>query len=208
MFTPYQQSVNMSWPRPFVVGFILLMVFLSMSGDGPSNLTTDDLSTDSAAKASGRPSTLEKENDLAKRGVKEQIIYDLSLSNEKLEEEIKKFRQYVLDLRRAVRSQPGCSLEDSSILTLYPELHDDIDNEKEDDDLVKERENYTEVFSKVPAKAAAAAVAVEKEGEQQVDSNTNAGSSKNIDSASIRLQNGRLSKDKENSTVSTRTNLP
>jgi hypothetical protein len=196
MFTPHQHSANMSWSRPFVVGFILLMVFLSMSNDGPSNATTENLN---ASKSTAEIS----DNDLTQnKGVKEQIIYDLSLSNEKLEQEIKKYRQYVLDLRRAVRSQPGCSLEDSSILTLYPELHNDIDEDGSDNE-----EGKGGSSSEKSSKEAAAAVAVEEldEQEQENESTKNDGSrsSKHVDSASVRLQNGRLSK--ENNTLS---NLP
>lgn len=194
MFTPSQQNINMSWPRPFVVGFILLMVFLSMSGDGPSNLTTDDLSTDAvAATAKGN------EKDLAKTGVKEQIIYDLSLSNEKLEQEIKKYRQYVLDLRRAVRNQPGCSLEDNFILTLYPELHEELDIHEEES---KGKQDGT--AGETSSKEATSGVSVGKQEKEleQADSSNNSINSKQIDSAAIRLQNGRLSKDNSS------TNLP
>lgn len=200
MFTPYQHSVNMSWPRPFVVGFILLMVFLSMSGDSPSNLTTSGL-TDSAAAAD----TQENEKGVANKGIKEQIIYDLSLSNEKLEQEIKKYRQYVLDIRRAVRAQPGCSLEDSSILTLYPELRDDIDDGFEKDNEEKGGESDSDKSSKEAA-ALGRTVVAKEEKQNEVDDGIKKDGSKDVDSASIRLQNGRLSK--ENNTVSTRTNLP
>ena len=181
----------MSWPRPFVVGFILLMVFLSMSGDGPSNVTTDDLSTDTITATEGN------EKDLARNGVKEQIIYDLSLSNEKLEQEIKKYRQYVLDLRRAVRGQPGCSLEDDSILTLYPELHEELDRNEEES---KQDGTASETSSK---EAGTGAVVGKQEKEpEEVDSNNTSVDSKHMDSAAIRLRNGRLSKDNSS------TNLP
>ncbi len=50
-----------------------------------------------------------------------QIIEELSLDNERLEQQLKMLKQYVLSVRRAAR-KCGCKLEDS-ILTLYPELN-------------------------------------------------------------------------------------
>lgn len=50
-----------------------------------------------------------------------QLIYELSLDNERLEQQLKQLKQYVLDVRRAA-SKCGCDLDDN-ILTLYPELH-------------------------------------------------------------------------------------
>lgn len=193
----------MSWPRPFVVGFILLMVFLSMSGEGPSNLTTDELSTDSSAiRKNGAADTQGNEKDIAKKGVKEQIIYDLSLSNEKLEHEIMKYRQYVLDLRRAVRAAPGCSVADDSILTLYPELHEDLDRKEVDESDEKRGENDGEEASSKEAAGAGGIVATAVDVDEQQQHVDNGGTKK-IDSASIRLQNGRLSKD--NSSAATTT---
>lgn len=54
-----------------------------------------------------------------------QIIYQLSIANEQLERDLNQLRQYVLDVRRAAR-QCGCPLNDSTVLTLYPELHTTI----------------------------------------------------------------------------------
>ncbi|GAB4819509.1 hypothetical protein N2152v2_006555 [Parachlorella kessleri] len=50
------------------------------------------------------------------------IIYELSVDNEKLEQQVEQLKQYVLDLRRAAR-KCGCTLDDNSILTLFPELN-------------------------------------------------------------------------------------
>ena len=51
-----------------------------------------------------------------------QIIYELSVDNEKLEQQVEQLKQYVLDLRRTAR-KCGCTLDDNSILTLFPELN-------------------------------------------------------------------------------------
>jgi len=172
-----------------------------MSGDSPSNLTTDGLANSAAAA-----DTQENEKGVANKGIKEQIIYDLSLSNEKLEQEIAKYRQYVLDIRRAVRSQTGCSLEDSSILTLYPELHDHIDHVDEEENEDKGDGNESEKSSTEATAEAGNLVGKDEEQQNEVDTSIKSDGSKHVDSVSIRLQNGRLSKD--NNTASTRTNLP
>jgi hypothetical protein len=142
------------------------MIFLSMSGDSPSNLTTSGITDRHSAAATD---TQESERGVANKGIKEQIIYDLSLSNEKLEQEIKKYRQYVLDIRRGIRAQPGCSLEDSSILTLYPELHDDLDNGDEKENEGHNGENDSENSS--TAAKVGNLVETEEEQQNQVDTN-------------------------------------
>lgn len=117
MFTPQHYNTSMPWPRPFVVGFLLLLLFLSLFGESPS--THDQRQPIQQATAQT------KSDDGLKKGVKEQIIYDLSVTNERLENEVQRLKQYILDVRRAMRKS-GCPLEDNSILTLYPELHDEI----------------------------------------------------------------------------------
>jgi alpha-L-fucosidase len=170
-----------------------------MSGDGPSNLTTSTTATSASAADT-------KQQAETTAGVKEQIIYDLSLSNEKLEAEIKKYRQYVLDLRRAVRSQAGCSLEDSSILTLYPELNNDL--ETTHDDKVEENDEGDNDSSPSRSKDAATTSPVEtgERAEEQQQQQNEVDSTKKIVSASVELENGRLSK--QNSATSTRSKLP
>ena len=130
MFTPHHYSNVMPWPRPFVAGFVLLLLFLSLFGDSPASHDQRQ-SIQQAA-----PQT--KSEDGLKKGVKEQIIYDLSVTNERLENEVHRLKQYILDVRRAAR-KAGCTLEDNSILTLYPELHDEIQEEEGSDEKAEKK---------------------------------------------------------------------
>ncbi|KAK9838492.1 hypothetical protein WJX81_002705 [Elliptochloris bilobata] len=58
-----------------------------------------------------------------REGAKDKLIYDLSLSNERLESDNMRLRQHVLDLRRAARAA-GCDLDASEALSAaaFPEL--------------------------------------------------------------------------------------
>jgi hypothetical protein len=56
------------------------------------------------------------------QGIKERIIYDVSIANEKMSQDLQQLKQYVLDLRREARAC-GCELNSSRVLTLFPELH-------------------------------------------------------------------------------------
>ena len=120
-------------PRPFLLGFVLLMLFLSLSGDSPSLSSRSTIKApleqqqqqqqQQGITAATTATAISENEDGLRKGIKEKIIYDLSVANERLELEVKKLRQYVLDVRRAAR-EAGCDLKDGDILTLYPELHD------------------------------------------------------------------------------------
>ncbi|CAD7699898.1 unnamed protein product [Ostreobium quekettii] len=80
--------------RPFIVALILLLLFLSTTqdwGKAPSG----------GKKPEG---TGAKGGAVVSERVKEKIIYDLSVQNEKLERENARLRQQVLDTRRAFRA--------------------------------------------------------------------------------------------------------
>lgn len=86
MFIPVNGGQGIS--RPFVVGLILLLVFLGMQSDfAPSR------PADSAAAENSTVST--------KDSTKERIILELSKSNEKLEAELHQLQQHILLLKHA-----------------------------------------------------------------------------------------------------------
>lgn len=96
----------------------MLMLFLSFSGEvGPPR-----------PAAPGDVAAATTSVEALKPGVTEQIIYDLSLANEKLERDVQQLRQYVLDVRRTARSC-GCDLDSDDVLTLFPELHNLLVNQ-------------------------------------------------------------------------------
>ncbi|KAL4418787.1 hypothetical protein ABPG77_005501 [Micractinium sp. CCAP 211/92] len=98
-------------PRPLLIGLLLLCLFFAFSRDRGTPRTG------SVARGSLRTGKLQE-------GVKDKIIYDLSIDNERLSRELLQLKQYVLDVRRAARGC-GCNLNDA-VLTLFPELHDRI----------------------------------------------------------------------------------
>ncbi|KAL3132539.1 hypothetical protein ABBQ32_009080 [Trebouxia sp. C0010 RCD-2024] len=86
MFIPVNGGQGIS--RPFVVGLILLLVFLGMQSDFvPSR------SADSPALGEFSPN--------GKDSTKERIILELSQSNEKLEKELYQLQQHLLLLKHA-----------------------------------------------------------------------------------------------------------
>ncbi|CAD7698969.1 unnamed protein product [Ostreobium quekettii] len=81
--------------KPFIVALILLLLFLTTTQDwGASPGGAGDRLR--RAELRGGPGAAEK--------VKEKIIYDLSVLNEKLERENMQLQQQVLDTRRAFRA--------------------------------------------------------------------------------------------------------
>lgn len=137
------------------------MLFLSMNDF--SSAPPDQTSSTSGANS---------EHGL-KDGVKERLVYDLSLANERLEMELKHLKQYVLDIRRSLR-QAGCQLEDSSVLTLYPELHE-MFNEKEEEEFLKAAAGDNSLNREnVSMHGHATGNEAEKASKFQMDSNTSA----------------------------------
>ena len=114
------------------------MLFLTLSSEPLTEPTATPIDISSS----------DADADGLSKGIKEQIIYDLSVANEALEHEVQKLKQYVLDVRRAAR-QNGCEslLQEDAILTIYPEFNEEIkefssnssstgdDDEDEDDSL-------------------------------------------------------------------------
>lgn len=98
-------------PRPLLIGLLLVLLFFALSRERGTPRTG------SAVRGGLRTGELGA-------GVKDKIIYELSIDNERLSRELLQLKQYVLDVRRAARGC-GCALNDT-VLTLFPELHDRI----------------------------------------------------------------------------------
>ncbi|BDA41228.1 hypothetical protein COCOBI_02-0080 [Coccomyxa sp. Obi] len=102
--------------RPFIAGLLMLLFFLSLQSEWtPAKQNREGRSLTMQAAA---PTASE-----AREAMKEKIILDLSLSNERLERENTRLKQHVLDLRRAARGC-GCELNatEAAAVAAYPEL--------------------------------------------------------------------------------------
>lgn len=109
MFIPVNGGQGIS--RPFVVGLILLLVFLGMQSDFVPSRPADS-------------STSEEATVPAKDSAKERIILELSKSNEKLEKELLQLQQHLLLVKHAAHqhgvehsSRLGSMLYNDGILT-------------------------------------------------------------------------------------------
>ncbi|CAL8462052.1 g1583 [Coccomyxa elongata] len=102
--------------RPFIAGLLMLLFFLSLQTEWtPAKQNREGRSLTMQAAA---PTASE-----AREAMKEKIILDLSLSNERLERENMRLKQHVLDLRRVARGC-GCELNgtEAAAAAAYPEL--------------------------------------------------------------------------------------
>ncbi|KAK9909108.1 hypothetical protein WJX75_007265 [Coccomyxa subellipsoidea] len=102
--------------RPFIAGLLMLLFFLSLQTEW----------TPPKQGREGRSLTMQSAPPTAseaREAMKEKIILDLSLSNERLERENTRLKQHVLDIRRAARGC-GCDLNatESAAAAAYPEL--------------------------------------------------------------------------------------
>lgn len=102
MFASGPQNAERGLSRPFVLGLILLLLFLTAQTEWSATNRTSQHKTVTALPA-----------DKLKEEVREKIITDLSISNEKLENENKAIRQQLLHLKRLYRACRGNSTESS-----------------------------------------------------------------------------------------------
>ncbi|CAL5222692.1 g5093 [Coccomyxa viridis] len=118
MFFQTVPGSNPGISRPFIVGLVMLLLFLSMQTEWtPGN------ARQSAGKSISSPSGTTPSAAEARESMKEKVILDLSLNNERLERENARLKQHVLDLRRAARAC-GCDLNttEADAAAAYPEL--------------------------------------------------------------------------------------
>lgn len=106
---------NQGISRPFVVGLILLLLFLS--------LQTTDWSPQTARRSDTKPVLSAAQ---LREGVKEKLLLELSVVNDKLEAENKRLKQYILDVRRTLRNC-GCEYN-ATTQFVFPELHEVSDD--------------------------------------------------------------------------------
>lgn len=111
---------NQGVSRPFIVGLVLLLLFLSFHTDLGGGTSSSNSSS------SRREMKQVVAQDQIKEGVKEKILLELSVVNEKLETENRRLKQYVLDMRRAMRGC-GCELNATAGQYVFPELHENPD---------------------------------------------------------------------------------
>lgn len=101
MFVPGPPNAERGLSKPFVIGLILLLLFLTAQTEWSATNRTTPQKTITTLPA-----------EKLKEEVREKIVYDLSVSNEKLESENKELRQQLFHIKRLYRACRGKNATD------------------------------------------------------------------------------------------------